>query len=90
MINREVQPAESVSQAVVQAVSTVEDCHPRSLPSLYDAINPEALNDLFRGDSGAGTGQRDLVSFQFSDSVVTVGADESIRVERSQTVVDTS
>ncbi|EMA25810.1 MULTISPECIES: HalOD1 output domain-containing protein [Haloarcula] len=89
-MKREVQPTESVSEAVVRAVSTVEDRHPRTLPSLYDVVNPEALNDLFRGDSGPDSRQRDLVSFQFSDSVVTVGADECIRIERSQTFAETS
>jgi hypothetical protein len=90
MINREVRSTESVSEAVVHAVSTFEDRHPRALPSLYGVVNPEALNDLFRQDSGSGTRQRDIVSFQFSDSVVTVGADECIRVERSQTFLNTS
>ncbi|WP_336329573.1 HalOD1 output domain-containing protein [Haloarcula sp. CGMCC 1.2071] len=83
MINREVRPAESVSEAVVQAVSTVEDCHPRALPSLYGVVNPEALNDLFRWDSEHETRQRNLVSFRFSESVVTIDADECIRVESS-------
>jgi hypothetical protein len=81
MINREVRPAESVSEAVVQAVSTLEDCHPRALPSLYGVVNPEALNNLFRRASERDSGRKDVVSFRFSDSLVTVGADECIRVE---------
>ncbi|MGB9930394.1 HalOD1 output domain-containing protein [Haloarcula amylolytica] len=89
MINREVRSAESVSEAVVHAVSTLEDCHPRALPSLYGVVNPEALNDLFRRDTEHEARRSDLVSFRFSESLVTVGADERIRVERSQTPVDT-
>jgi hypothetical protein len=89
-MKREIRPTESISEAVVRAVSTVEDCHPRALPSLYDVINPEALNDLFRADSERDSCRRDLVSFQFSDSVVMVGADGCIRVERSQTLAETN
>ena len=72
MITREVRPAESVSEAVVRTVSAVEDRHPRALPSLYGVVNPEALNDLFRRDSEREASRSDLVSFRFSESLVTV------------------
>ncbi|MCJ0620498.1 hypothetical protein JZX76_13580 [Haloarcula hispanica] len=81
MINREVRSAESVSEAVVLAVSTVEDCHPRALPSLYNVVNPESLNDLFKRDSKRETPESDSVSFRFSECLVTVDADECIKVE---------
>ncbi|MDS0220350.1 hypothetical protein NDI54_03185 [Haloarcula sp. S1AR25-5A] len=84
MINREIRPAESVSEAVVQAVSTLEGCHPRALPSLYGVVNPDALNTLFRQDTERESGRTDLVSFRFSDSLVTVSADECIRVESTR------
>jgi len=80
-MRREVRPTETVSEAVVRAVSTVEDRHPRALPSLYGVVNPEALNGLFRRDSERETSRSDLVSFRFSDSFVTVGADNHIKVE---------
>ncbi|MEF8829150.1 MAG: HalOD1 output domain-containing protein [Haloarcula sp.] len=80
---REVHSAESVSEAVVQAVSTAEGCPPRALPSLYDVVNPEALNDLFHDEADPGS-QGKRVSFQFSDSTVTVEGGGSITVEQSQ------
>jgi hypothetical protein len=81
MANREVRSAESVSEAVVLAVSAAEDCHPRALPSLYGVVNPESLNDLFRQDSKRETPGTDSVSFRFSECRVTVDADECIKVE---------
>jgi len=90
MITREVRPGESVSEAVVHAVSAVENSRPRALPSLYGTVNPEALNDLFRPENERDTRQHDTVSFRFSDSIVTVGADDRIRVERPQMSGDTS
>ncbi|GCF13612.1 hypothetical protein Harman_15470 [Haloarcula mannanilytica] len=89
-MKRKIRPAESVSEAVVRAVSTVEDRHPRALPSLYDVINPEALDGLFKTDSARDTRGENLVSFQFSDSVVTVHADGCLQVERSQTLAEPS
>jgi len=90
MITREIRPDESVSEAVVHAVSTVENSRPRALPSLYGTVNPEALNDLFRPENGRDTRRSDMVSFRFSESLVTVGADKRIRVERPQTPGDTN
>ncbi|KAA9408149.1 hypothetical protein EGO51_01520 [Haloarcula hispanica] len=80
-MKREVRSAESVSEAVVLAVSIAEDCHPRALPSLYGVVNPESLNDLFRQDSKRETPETDSISFRFSESLVTVDADECIKVE---------
>ena len=81
MINREVRSAESVSEAVVLAVSTAENCHPRALPALYGVVNPESLNDLFTQTSERETAGTESVSFRFSECLVTVDADECIKVE---------
>lgn len=88
-MKRDIRPAESVSEAVVQAVSSAEDRPPRALPSLYSVVNPEALDALFQDKDARDTDERNRVSFQFSDSTVTVRADRCIQVEQRRTTIDT-
>lgn len=68
-----VTPAESVSDAVVMAISDetstpVEECEP-----LYDAVNPDALDALCSSFSGDGA-----VSFAYNGYDVTVTDEETI------------
>lgn len=63
------------SVAVVEAVSAAEGRDPMSLPLLRDAVDPEALDTLCR------TSGRHTVSFEYSDSHVTIERDGSITVE---------
>jgi len=63
-----------VSVAVVEAVSAAEGREQMSLPLLRDAVDPEALDTLCR------TGETTTVSFEYSDSRVTVDGDGSITV----------
>ena len=60
--------------AVVSAVAEVEDSDPVDLPPLYNAINPEALNNLFTSESGSAV---DQIAFQYAGySIVVRGSGE--------------
>ncbi len=69
-------PDTSMTVAVVEAVSSFENCEPTSLPPLYRVVDTDALDALFAsGDLGC------TVSFTFSDSHVTIENSERIVVE---------
>lgn len=63
--------------AVVSAVAEVENTDPVELPPLYDAIDPEALNDLFtsRPDSAL-----EQLSFQYAGYSVVVRGNGEVEV----------
>ncbi|WP_324663077.1 HalOD1 output domain-containing protein [Haloarcula sediminis] len=67
--------------AVVEAVSSFENCDPTDLPPLYDTLDADALDALFETDGGRGC----TVSFPFSDSHVTIENGERIVVEAPET-----
>ncbi|GCF16004.1 hypothetical protein Harman_39390 [Haloarcula mannanilytica] len=83
-MTREIESSESVSEAVVEAVSEVEDCPPRSLPPLYNTVNPEALDKLFNRTNNAVTERTGHFTFQYSDSIVTVGEDGYLTIQESR------
>ena len=69
---------ESVSTAVVAAVSTVRDSHPAALDPLTESIDPDALDGLFGvGSEKESTG---LVEFAFEGHRVRVAADGRIEI----------
>lgn len=72
---------ESVSMAVVRAVSAVEGRDPTALPPLGAVLDTDALDSLFESRSGgrARTGGR--VSFVYSSSRITIDDGEYITVE---------
>lgn len=72
---------ESVSSAVVLAVSAVEGRAPRALPPLSEVVDPEALDGLFgpRFTGRARTGGR--VSFVYSRCRVTVDNGEYLTLD---------
>jgi len=74
-------PATSMTVAVVEAVSSFEDCEPTDLPPLYRAVDTDALDALFATGPGATGGRDCVVSFAFSDSYVTIENGERIVVE---------
>jgi hypothetical protein len=82
-IVRQIQPSESVSEAVVKAVSAAEDRPLTSLPPLYNAIKPKALNKIFTGTTNGGPNRSGHITFQYSDSVVTVGENGYLAVQES-------
>ncbi|WP_435181482.1 HalOD1 output domain-containing protein [Halorussus sp. AFM4] len=58
-----------LSLTVLECVSKVDGREPETLPPLHEAINPEALNNLFHGrDFGE-------VTFTYLDYEITVNSD---------------
>lgn len=77
----EISADEPVSVAVVRAVSAVRGRKPSRLPSLTDALDPDALDDVFgsRKDGTPRTGGR--VSFVYGDCRVAVEHGEYLSLE---------
>lgn len=69
---------ESVSLAVVKAVSDTIGTMPEELPPLADAIDPDALEALFADRQTSGR-----VSFLYAGRSVTVAADRTVTVAPS-------
>lgn len=86
---------EPLSQAVIAAVASVSDCRPTKsdavdssdvLPPLHDAIDPDALDALFRRHGGADADgrtddRRGRVEFSYYGYRVTARSDGSVSVE---------
>ncbi|WP_162224174.1 HalOD1 output domain-containing protein [Halorussus salinus] len=83
VVTREVGDGESVTSAVVAAVRSTADRDPRELPPLYDAIDSDALEDIF-GAMPDGTERRldGRVVFQYGDYEVCVESGGTVRVYR--------
>lgn len=64
--------------AVVSAVAEVEGTDPVELPPLYEAINPEALNDLFMSRPVSAV---ETVSFQYGGYDVVVRGSGEVQVQ---------
>lgn len=68
----------STSETVLHEVARHKGVPPEELnPPLYDAIDPEALNTIFRGDTG-------LISFEYHGYVVTVGHSGNVNLEPTE------
>lgn len=67
--------------AVVSAVAEADDSDPVDLPPLYDAINPDALNELFTSRSEPGV---DQVTFRYVGYDVVVHGNGDVRVTPTQ------
>ncbi|WP_306053903.1 HalOD1 output domain-containing protein [Natronococcus wangiae] len=63
---------------VVSAVADVVGADPVDLPPLYEAINPEALNDLFMSRSDTAV---DTVQFQYAGYDIVVRGDGEVKVQ---------
>ena len=68
------------SVAVVEAVAAREGVDPKDLPSpLYESVNPDALDALFRGSPGQ-------VTFEYLGYRVVVGSSGEVDLEPTATV----
>ncbi|MEF8829655.1 MAG: HalOD1 output domain-containing protein [Haloarcula sp.] len=72
------EPDESLSLAVVKAVSDTIETVPEELPPLADAVDPDALEALFADRQTTGR-----VSFLYAGRSVTVAADRTVTVAPS-------
>lgn len=77
----EIGPNESVSMAVVYAVSAVVGREPQLLRPLAEVLDPDALNALFgsRDDGGARPGGR--LTFVYSNCRVTIDNGEYLSLD---------
>jgi len=80
-VEYEIGPGESVSTAVVRAVSAIKGREPRSLRPLADVVDPTALDSLFdpRYDGTPRTGGR--LSFVYSDCCITIDNGEYLTLQ---------
>jgi len=76
-------PAKRPSQAVVEAISEATDRSLTEIGPLYSAIDPEALDELFRGDDrrGVPTGR---VTFALDGHEVTVQSGGVVEVRAAE------
>lgn len=75
-----VDESEQLSQAVIAAVADAEQADPLDLTPLYQAIDPDALDSLFKSVAGEGTRAVDEISFEYHGYDVTVAADGDIQL----------
>ncbi|WP_256289387.1 HalOD1 output domain-containing protein [Halobellus inordinatus] len=80
-VEYEIGPEESVSTAVVRAVSAVVGCETHSLRPLADVIDPTALDTLFdpQYDGTPRTGGR--LSFVYNDCCITIDNGEYLTLQ---------
>lgn len=78
----EIRPGETVTEAIIEAISLSENCHPRDLPPLYESIDTDALNNVFQPIRENTTDSpSDTVVFKYMDYWVTVYNTGLIEVE---------
>jgi hypothetical protein len=80
-VESEIGPEESVSTAVVRAVSAVEGREPQSLRPLSDVVDPAAIDSLFapQNDGTPRIGGR--LSFVYNDCCVTIDNGEYLTLQ---------
>ena len=76
---------ESVSTAVVRAVSAIEGREHRSLRPLSDVLDPDALDSLFEPRSNGKPRIGGQLSFIYSESVVTIDNGEYLTLNLLET-----
>lgn len=86
----EIEGSESVSTAVVRAVSAVDGRDPCSLPSLTNVLDPTALDDIFDAQANGEPRTGGQLSFVYSDCRVTVDNGEYITIQPLKTQPRTS
>jgi hypothetical protein len=96
----DVSSSESLSEGVIAAVSTVTGVAPvatalvpdaevvQELDPLYRAVNPDALDSIFRAAGRVTTPVSGWVSFFYHGHEVTVHSDGRIFVERREAATD--
>lgn len=81
-----IQETESITDAVVRAVSTEKETSPTEIEPLYSAIDTDALDALFaphmNGDPRSGSG---TVSFQYSECDIRVTHNREVIIKKRET-----
>lgn len=71
---------ESVTKAIVRAVSVLENCDPLSLRPLSEVVDPDALNDLFGAQPDGTPRPGGSLALVYSDCHVTIENGEYLRL----------
>jgi hypothetical protein len=71
-----------LSTTVISAVADANGVQPLDLPPLYETIDPDTLDSLFRQTTESG-GVPDQITFTHSDCTVTVHDDGTVIVEKA-------
>ncbi|NIB99837.1 HalOD1 output domain-containing protein [Halobacterium sp. R2-5] len=66
----------TMSQAVIETVAAIDNTPPTELPPLYDAVDSDALDNLFAGKASLGK-----VVFNYNSYEVSVDADGYVAVK---------
>lgn len=69
------------SEAVVEAVAAATQSDPLDLPPIYDAVDPDALSNLFEPSSTGSRRFQGTVTFEYADHLVTVEGEGTITLE---------
>jgi len=80
-VEYEIGADESVSKAVVRAVSAIEGLEPRSLRPLSDVLDPDALDALFEARSDGRPRIGGQILFVYSNCVVTIDNGEYLTLD---------
>ncbi|MFC7232298.1 HalOD1 output domain-containing protein [Saliphagus sp. GCM10025308] len=72
---------ETPAQAIIDAVAAADGREPLSLPPLFDAIDPDALNRLVVQPRSGSIRRSWALSFEYGGWLVTVDADHRIVLE---------
>lgn len=75
-----IRDGESVTQAVVRAMSTETQTDPLELPPLYPVVDPDALDALFAAPSESSARPSCTVVFEYYGREIRVNATGAIQV----------
>lgn len=68
----------SPSEAVIEAVAEAEGVEPTDLQPLYDVLDPDALNSLFKSRNHVNQTRRGLITFEYHGYEVHVDEDGQV------------
>lgn len=80
-IDREVVPEYEPSTLLVMAVAEIAETDPLEQLPLNDAIDPEALDNLFHGGIGSSGSEMDKISFNYAGYRVTLHRDGEMIIQ---------
>lgn len=86
MTGYQVGPTESVSEAVLEAIRVCGGCGSRDYRTLYEVVDPDALDDLFASTSDDSPRLGGRVEFIYQDHRVVVEHGEYIEVHTLQPI----
>lgn len=75
-----IRDGESVTQAVVRAMSTETRTDPLELPPLYPAVDPDALDALFGAPAGSSARPSCTVVFEYDGREIRVNGTGTIQI----------